>query len=188
MNEHLSLLVGRYVPTKVIRVHNKDKPWFDDQCGRSFGLKKEGHLPWTCHRFWVSWEWFVRRQVRANETYSETKRKFIDRNVDVLMNVQSPHKLWSTLKSPVLGSLPLLVGGSGGLVCESVGTVGTALYCRILLTASSEGSLLICRPLTCHPSPSVTTFAFRSSEVRRLLLNSDAVRLGLHLSKFSSLS
>ena len=25
------LLVGRYVPTKVIRVRNKDKPWFDDQ-------------------------------------------------------------------------------------------------------------------------------------------------------------
>ena len=33
LNEHLSLLVGRYVPTKVIRVRNKDKPWFDDQSG-----------------------------------------------------------------------------------------------------------------------------------------------------------
>ena len=31
LNEHLSLLVGRYVPTKVIRVRNKHKPWFDDQ-------------------------------------------------------------------------------------------------------------------------------------------------------------
>ena len=31
LNEHLSLLVGRYVPTKVIRVRDKDKPWFDDQ-------------------------------------------------------------------------------------------------------------------------------------------------------------
>ena len=26
-------------------------------------------------------------------------------------------------------------------------------------------------PLTCHPSPSLTTFALRSSEVRRLLLD-----------------
>ena len=32
LNEYLSLLVGRYVQTKVIRVRNKDKPWFDDQC------------------------------------------------------------------------------------------------------------------------------------------------------------
>ena len=30
LNEHLLLLVGRFVPTKVIRVRNKDKPWFDD--------------------------------------------------------------------------------------------------------------------------------------------------------------
>ena len=38
--EHLSLLVGRYVPTKVIRVCNKDEPWFDDQCKHAFGLKQ----------------------------------------------------------------------------------------------------------------------------------------------------
>ena len=38
-NEHLSLLVGHYVPTKVIRSRNKDKPWFDDQCRNAFSLK-----------------------------------------------------------------------------------------------------------------------------------------------------
>ena len=31
LNEHLSRLVGRYFPTKVIRVRNNYKPWFDDQ-------------------------------------------------------------------------------------------------------------------------------------------------------------
>ena len=39
------------------------------------------------------------------------------------MNVQSPHKWWSTLKSAVFGSsssLPPLVCPGGGLVCESV--------------------------------------------------------------------
>ena len=30
LNKHLFLLVGRYVPTKIIRVRNKDEPWFDD--------------------------------------------------------------------------------------------------------------------------------------------------------------
>ena len=44
LNEHLSLLVGRYVPTKVISVRGKDKPWFDDQCRHAFGLKQEAHL------------------------------------------------------------------------------------------------------------------------------------------------
>ena len=62
--------------------------------------------------------------MRANETYSEAKRQFSDRNRDVLMNVQSPHKWWSTLKSAVFGlslSLPPLTSEGGGLMCESVG-------------------------------------------------------------------
>ena len=36
LNEHLFLLVGRYKPTKVVRVRNKDKTWFDDQCRHAF--------------------------------------------------------------------------------------------------------------------------------------------------------
>ena len=93
LNELLSLLVGRYVPTKIIRVRNKDKPWFDDQCRRVFDLKQEAHLRWTRDHSRVNWEEFVRCQVRANETYSEVKNQFSVRNIDVLMNVQSPLKL-----------------------------------------------------------------------------------------------
>ena len=97
LNEYLSLLVIRYVPTKVIRVCNKDKPSIDDQSRHAFGLKQEAHRRWTRDRSRVSWEEFVGYQVRANETYSEAKRQFSDRNRDVLMNVQPPHKWWSTL-------------------------------------------------------------------------------------------
>ena len=43
-----------------------------------------------------------------------------------------------------------------------------------ILAASSPGLAQDCLlPLTCHPSPSLTTFAFRSREVRRLLLDLD---------------
>ena len=104
-------------------MRNKDKPCFDDQCRDAFGLKQEAHLRWTRDRSRVNWEEFVRYQVRANETYLEAKRQFSDRNRD-LMNVQSPHNWWSTLKSAVFGSsssLPPLVSVGGGLVCESVG-------------------------------------------------------------------
>ena len=44
LNEHLSMLVGRYVPAKVIRVHSKDNTWFDDHCRHAFSFKKEAHL------------------------------------------------------------------------------------------------------------------------------------------------
>ena len=59
LNEHLYMLVGRYVPTKIIRVRNKDKPWFDDLCRRAFDSKQEAHLRWTRDRSRVNWEEFV---------------------------------------------------------------------------------------------------------------------------------
>ena len=75
-------------------MHNKDKPWFVDQCRHAFGPKQEAHLWWTRDDSRVNWEEFVRCQVRANETYTEAKRQFSGRNRDVLMTVQSPHKWW----------------------------------------------------------------------------------------------
>ena len=108
--------------------------------------------------------------MRANGKYSEAKRQFSDRNRAVLMNVQSPHKWWSTLTSPLFGtssSLPPLVNEGGELVCESVGKAD-------LLSDhfdSKQTREAVDLPLTCHPSPSLTTFAIRSREVRRLLLD-----------------
>ena len=135
-------------------MRNKDKPWFDDLCRYAFSLKQEAHLRWTRDRSWVNWEEFVRCQVRANETYSQAKRQFSDRNRDVLMNVQSPHKWWSTLKSAVFGSstsLPPLVSEGGGLLCGSVGKAD-------LLSEhfdSKQSREAVDLPLTCHQSPIV---------------------------------
>ena len=153
-------------------MRNKDKPWFHGQCRHAFGLKQEAHLRWTRDCARVNWEKFVCYQMRANETYSESKHQFSDRNIEVLMNVQSPHKLWSTLKSAVFGSsssLPLLVRAGGGLVCESAAKADLLLV-HFNSKQSREAVDLV---LTYHPFPSPTTFAFRSSEVRRLLLNLD---------------
>ena len=69
--------------------------------------------------------------MRANETYREAKRQFSDINWDVLMNVQSPHKWWSNLKSSVFGSslsLPSLVSGGAELDCESVGKAAVGSF------------------------------------------------------------
>ena len=91
-----------------------------------------------------------------------------DRNRDVLMNVQSPHKWWATLKARV-HHCPPLVSEGGGLVFESVGKAD-------LLSDhfdSKQSREAVDLPLTCHLSPSLTTFAFRSSDVSRLLLDLD---------------
>ena len=91
------------------------------------------------------------------------------------MNAQCPPKWWSTLKSAVFGlsldsSLPPLIGADGGLVCESVGKADM-LSAYFDVKQSRDPVDL---PSTCHPSPSLTTFAFRSREVKRLLLDLDS--------------
>ena len=65
--------------------------------------------------------------------------------------------------------MPPLISEGGGLVCESVGKVDM-LSDHFDSKQSREAVDL---PLTCHPSPSLTTFEFRSSEERRLLLDLD---------------
>ena len=90
--------------------------------------------------------------------------------MDVLMNVHSPHKGWSTLKSAVISSsssLSPLVSEGGGLVCESVGNADLLLD----HFDSKQSMEAVDLPLTSHLSPSLTTFGFMSSEVRRLLLD-----------------
>ena len=113
----------------------------------AFGLKQEAHLRWTCDRSRVNWEEFVRCQIRANETYSQAIWQFSDRNRAVLMNVQSPHKWWSTLKSVVFSlslSLPPLVSEGVGQVCESVGKADLDHF------DGKQSREAVDLPLTCH--------------------------------------
>ena len=121
---------------------------------------------------WLTGREFVRCQVSANETYSEAKRQFSDINRSVLMDVQSPHEWWSTLKSAEFGtssSLPPLGNEGGGLVCESVGKA----HLMSDHFDSKQSREAVDLPLTSHSSPSLTTFVFRSREVRRILLDLD---------------
>ena len=85
---HLSLLVERFVPTKVIRVRNKDKPRFNDDCRLAFDIKHGAHLRWSRDRSRVNWDEFVHYQRRANAVYAEAMRQFNVRSRDVLMNVK----------------------------------------------------------------------------------------------------
>ena len=115
LNVHLSLLVERFVPTKVIRVRNKDKPRFNDDCRLAFDIKLGAHLRWNRDRSRVNWDEFVHYHRRANAVYAEAMRQFSVRSRDVLKNAECPHKWWSTLKSAVFGSssdssLPALIG------------------------------------------------------------------------------
>ena len=74
LNVHLSLLVERFVQTKVIHVCNKDKPWFNDDCRLAFDIKQGAHLRWTRDRSRGNCDEFVHYQRRANAVYAEAMR------------------------------------------------------------------------------------------------------------------
>ena len=92
----------------------------------------------------INWEEFVHCQVRANETYSEAKRQFSARNRDGL---RMPSLLISC------GSLLSLLCSARVRHCHRL-LVEVVYWCssrltrqicsRIILTASSPESLLIC--------------------------------------------
>ena len=65
--------------------------------------------------------------------------------------------------------MPTIDSEGGGLVCESVGKAD--LLSDYFDSKQSREDVDL--PLTCHPSPILTTFAFRWREVRRLLLDLD---------------
>ena len=64
--------------------------------------------------------------------------------------------------------MPPLASEGGGLVCESVGMADLSDHFDI-----KQSREAVDLPLTCHLSPSLTTFTFRSREVRRLFLDLD---------------
>ena len=88
------------------------------------------------------------------------------------MNVRSPDKWWSTLKSAVFdssSSLPPLVNEFGGLVCESVGKTDP-LSDHFDSKQSREA---VDQPLTCHPSPRPFHLGLQVAKGQRLLLDLD---------------
>ena len=66
-------------------------------------------------------------------------------------------------------SLLPLVGPCGGLLCESVGKADLLSNHFDRKQSRESVDLLV----ICHPFPSLITFAFRSSEVKRFLLDLD---------------
>ena len=154
-----------------MHVRNNDKLSLDDQCRHAIGLKQEAHLQWTRDHSRINWEEFVCCQVRVNVTYSEAKYQVSDRNSAVLMNVQpltSGGPLLSLWCSASLFLPPHVMEG-GGLVCESVGKADLLLD----HFDSRQFREAVDQQLTCHPSPSLNSFPFRTREARRLLLDLD---------------
>ena len=145
LNEHLSVLVGRHIPTKVIHVCNKDEPWCDHQYRSAFCLKQEDYLRWTRDRSRVNWEELVCCQVRPNENYRKSSTSLVTEKGMFfwmscpLISGGTLLSLWYSARFRLCLRLLLRV------VAWCVSRLVRLIYCWMILTESSRGRLLICR-------------------------------------------
>ena len=144
MNVHLSLPVERFVLTQVIRVRNRDKPWFNDDCWLAFDIKQEAHLRWSRDR----------SRVKMSLTIARG--------------------------GPMMYMPRLCVSLPWSRLCSAQVRIRLFLLLLgwvVVWSAHFDGKLSrdpVDLPSPCHPSPSLTTFAFKSRVVKRLLLYLDS--------------
>lgn len=173
LNEHLSGLRNCYVPTVTVRKRHGDTPWFDETCRLAFQRKQTAYNRWRQSRSVDDYELFRVSQREANSIYDEARAAFEIRCRDKLGNAANSRAWWCTLKESVFGtesSIPPLMKPGGGLVADPASKA--ELLSSFFDSKQSREEIGL--PQTCHPEPKLTSFAFRSRTVRKLLLDLDS--------------
>ena len=89
---------------------------------------------------------------------------------ETLLNATQPHRWWSALKSSLFGT-----DSSISALCRSDGSVTCSPQEKADLLSSTfnskQNDKILDLPSGCHPEPILNSFAFRSSELKKLLID-----------------
>ena len=165
-------IIDRRIPSRVVTFRSKDKAWFTDDCRRAYLEKQEAYNLWRRNRSDLTWSNYVRLRSAAQEVYSLAEREYNRGVKETLENATQSHKWWSTLKSALFGiddGMPPLLKEDGTLTqCPKE---KSTLFANVFDGKQSSEDVAI--PQSCHPEAKLTTLAFRSSEIKKLMLNLD---------------
>ena len=165
-------IIDRYVPSRVVTFRNKDKAWFNNDCKRAYLEKQEAYNLWKRNRSDLTWSNYVRLRSVAQEVYAEAERDYNSGIKETLLGASQPHKWWSTLKSALFGiddGMPPLLKPDGSLThCPKD---KANLLANVF--ESKQSGEVVNLPQSCVPEAKLTTIAFRSSEIKQLMLNLD---------------
>ena len=109
-------VIGRFVPTTVLRSRSEDKQWFDASCRRAYGNKQTA---WCRARSADHWGRFVLARSEAQSVHGAARESHNERIKNTLKHSTCSHKWLETLKGSIFGvkpSIPDLRGPRGGLV------------------------------------------------------------------------
>ena len=131
--------------------------------------KQEAYQLWRGNDSEITWNNYVNLRDFAQETYAAAEKDYNDGVRDTLIGTKNSHKWWSTLKTALFGvdvAVSPLLRPDGSLThCPKE---KAALFADVF---DSNDSLTM--PHSCFPEAELTTFAFRSGEVKKLLLELD---------------
>ena len=119
------------------------------------------------------WDNYVHYRAAAQRVYNTAEQEFNAATKGTLRDTVNPHKFWTTLKSALFGndpSMPPLLKPDGSITHDP--KKKAELLADVFDGKQSNINLTL--PDTCFPEPKLSKIAFRSSEVRKLLLGLDS--------------
>jgi len=172
LNDSISHVIHRCVPTTVVGFRSGDAPWFNAECRFAFDTKQTAYRAWTRGRTHELWLEYQRVRVESQRVYDAARDAHYARSRVKLNDTSSSHSWWATLKSSLFGassSLPALKGPGGRLVSKP--SEKAELLSSYFDSKQSSDSFDV--PASCFPETGCCSLAFRSSVVKEYLSDLD---------------
>ena len=166
-------MIDRRIPFRVIYFRNKDKAWFNSDCRRAHQEKQEAYHLWQRNPTHLTWSNYTRLRTVASTVYAAMEKEYNDSIKNDLLGIMQSNKWWSTYKSALFGigmTVPPLLEPDGSLTHDP--KVKASLLADVFDQKQSNDKLRM--PQSCFPDAKLTTLAFRSREIEKLLLDLDA--------------
>ena len=172
LTDTLTNIIGKRIPTRILKFRTKDKAWFNDDCRNAYNEKQSAFHLWSNNRSDLCWRNFTRLRAEAQSIYDAAEREYNNSVKETLSSTDQPHKFWSTLKSALFGvdsSMPPLLKADGSVAhCpKEKANLVAGIFER------KQSNEHVDLPPTCFPEVNLSSLAFRSSEVKQLLLDLD---------------
>ena len=167
LNDKIVSIIDRHIPFRMIKFRSKDKAWFNDDCKRAHMQKQSAYNLWKRNKSAFLWDNYVHyRAVPKEKEYNISAK-------ETLGGTTNSHKFWTTLKSALFGndsSIPPLSKPDGSVTyCPRE---KATLLANVFDGKQSNENLSM--PDSCFPEAKLSKLAFRSSEIKHLLLDLDA--------------
>ena len=99
-------VIGRLVPTTVLRSTSGDKQWFDASCRRAYDAKQTACRAWCRARNVDNWGRVALARAEAQRVYGAAKESHNEYTRNTLKHSSCSYKSWKTLKGSIFGVKP----------------------------------------------------------------------------------